>query len=110
MSFSDFWLNIVFGFSLLSNLILGMYVIGIFIKKPEKKAKNPKLVLYMIGITVGFLGGMLGNITITSMFELAKLNQQISPEYWGSIFLLSTVGTVVILIKMYSLLKEGIGE
>jgi hypothetical protein len=64
----------------------------------------------MIGLLVGFLGGLIGNITITSMFELVKLYQPTSPGYWGTIFIISMAGTVMIIIKMHSILKDAMAE
>jgi hypothetical protein len=104
------WLEIGMGISLLLNLVLGMCVIGIFIKSKIKKPKNSKLAVYISGLAIGFLGGLLGNITITSMFELVKSIFTVPPFYWGGIFVLSFAGTVLIIWKMVSIFHESVGE
>jgi hypothetical protein len=70
--------DIILTCSLLINLILGMYFIGITIQNTpnqiKKTRKNETAALFFASIAIGGLFGFLGNLLASCLFEFLKIS------------------------------------
>jgi uncharacterized membrane protein YeaQ/YmgE (transglycosylase-associated protein family) len=100
--------DFLFGISLMANLVLGLIAIGILIKAPKKTPKNPEAVKYLGAIILGYLGGIIGNMWVSSIFELSNFYSSFFTV--STTFYVSTAAAIILLWMLNARFQEAFGD
>jgi formate/nitrite transporter FocA (FNT family) len=106
MASCEGWLEIAFGVALILILFMSLLLIGCFIKprtKPQTAKKTKEFEL-MIAILIGYLGGILGNAFVISLFEVGRQYQP--PWFFPAIFVITSVFSVVFIIRVFQFIQQ----
>jgi H+/Cl- antiporter ClcA len=104
----DRLVEIAFGASFIANFLVSLAVFGYLARTKTKKTRDINSPIYLAGLMLGFLGGILGDTLVALLAEYRE--QAALSWFWPWIFIEILAGTAIIAVILYFLLRGRLEE